>query len=75
VFRRTPFREIGRTRWTEASWMWDHPTVRITGHTSNDGDVLTARGDVQFLENLQRFIAGAPLLNEAQANEFAAPLT
>jgi phosphoglycerate dehydrogenase-like enzyme len=53
------------------SWMWTHPKIRVTGHTSNDGDGRTTRGDEQFLANLQRFLDGAPLLNEARSSEFS----
>lgn len=51
------------------SWFWDHPKVRVTSHTSNSGDGVLARSDVQFLENLRRFLAGEPLIAEAQPYE------
>ncbi|HEY2659807.1 MAG TPA: D-2-hydroxyacid dehydrogenase [Caulobacteraceae bacterium] len=53
----------------QEAWFWTHPQVRVTAHTSNGGDGLMERGDVQFLENLRRFLAGEPLLNEAARSE------
>ena len=49
--------------------MWTHPKVRISGHTSNAGNGTPGRGDVLFLENLKRYLAGEPLLNEAHKSE------
>jgi phosphoglycerate dehydrogenase-like enzyme len=51
------------------SWFWDHPKVRVTAHTSNSGDGNLGRGDELFLENLGRYLAKQPLLNEAQKSE------
>jgi phosphoglycerate dehydrogenase-like enzyme len=51
------------------SWFWDHPKVRVSAHTSNAGDGNVGRGDDLFLENLRRYLAGEPLLNEAQPRE------
>jgi phosphoglycerate dehydrogenase-like enzyme len=51
------------------SWFWDHPKVRVSAHTSNSGDGNLARGDELFLENLRRYVAGEPLLNEADPSE------
>ncbi len=51
------------------SWFWTHPKVRVTAHTSNGGLGLMDRGDAQFLENLRRFLAEEPLLNEADRSE------
>jgi phosphoglycerate dehydrogenase-like enzyme len=50
-------------------WMWDHPKIRVSGHTSNSGDGNQRRGDELFVENLRRYFAGEPLLNEAEPRE------
>lgn len=51
------------------SWLWDHPKVRVTAHTSNSGDGNLSRGDELFLENLRRYLAKETLLNEADPRE------
>jgi phosphoglycerate dehydrogenase-like enzyme len=51
------------------SWLWDHPKVRVSAHTSNSGDGNLGRGDDLFLENLRRYLAKEPLLNEAHPSE------
>ncbi|MGH6964378.1 MAG: D-2-hydroxyacid dehydrogenase [Phenylobacterium sp.] len=51
------------------SWFWDHPKVRVSAHTSNSGDGNLGRGDELFLENLRRYLAKEPLLNEAHPSE------
>jgi phosphoglycerate dehydrogenase-like enzyme len=51
------------------SWFWDHPKVRVSAHTSNSGDGNLGRGDELFLENLRRYLAEEPLLNEADPSE------
>ena len=51
------------------NWMWTRPKVRISGHTSNAGGGTPGRGDTLFLENLKRYLAGEPLLNEADKSE------
>jgi phosphoglycerate dehydrogenase-like enzyme len=51
------------------AWFWDHPKVRVTAHASSLGDGLRSRIDQLFLENLRRFRAGEPLLNEAHPSE------
>jgi len=51
------------------SWIWTHPSIRVTAHASNAGDGVLARGDAQFLENLRRFLAGEALIAEARPGE------
>lgn len=51
------------------SWHWDHPQVRMTAHCSNAGDGPPMRGALRFVDNLRRYLAGAPLINEAQRSE------
>ncbi len=53
----------------QGSWFWDHPKVRVSAHTSNSGDGNLGRGDDLFLENLRRYLAKEPLLNEADPEE------
>jgi phosphoglycerate dehydrogenase-like enzyme len=55
------------------SWFWDHPKVRVTAHSSNSGDGNLGRSDELFLENLRRYLAGQPLLNEADPAEVGLP--
>jgi phosphoglycerate dehydrogenase-like enzyme len=55
------------------SWFWDHPKVRVSAHTSNSGDGNLGRGDELFLENLRRYLAKQPLLNEADPGEVGLP--
>jgi phosphoglycerate dehydrogenase-like enzyme len=50
-------------------WIWTHPRVRVSAHTSNSGDGVQPRADDQFVENLGRYLSGDPLLNEAARAE------
>ncbi len=43
---------------------WSHSKVALTAHTSNAGSGLLARGDDLFVDNLAKYLAGKPLLNE-----------
>jgi phosphoglycerate dehydrogenase-like enzyme len=44
--------------------LWDLPNVIITPHLSGLSDLTIARTDEIFLDNLSRWMAGAPLRNE-----------
>lgn len=44
--------------------LWDMANVTVTSHTSHFGNNSELRGDLLFLENLRRYLAQAPLLNE-----------
>jgi glyoxylate/hydroxypyruvate reductase len=49
----------------EASPLWRHPRVCLTAHASGESEGQQSRNQALFLDNLERFITGAPLLNEA----------
>ncbi len=51
---------------------WDHPRVTLTGHASSIGDGLGPRGETLFLDNLDRYLTGRPLLNEADPKDVLA---
>jgi len=51
---------------------WDHPRVTLTGHASSMGDGLGPRGESLFLDNLNRYLTGQPLLNEADPKDVLA---
>jgi phosphoglycerate dehydrogenase-like enzyme len=51
---------------------WDHPRVTLTGHASSIGDGLGPRGEELFLDNLDRYLTGQPLLNEADPKDVLA---
>jgi phosphoglycerate dehydrogenase-like enzyme len=51
---------------------WDHPRVTLTGHASSIGDGLGPRGETLFLDNLERYLTGQPLLNEANPKDVLA---
>lgn len=44
--------------------LWTHPKVRLTGHTSFFGSGTGGRWVQLFLDNLPRYVAGKPLINE-----------
>ena len=46
-------------------WIWEHPKIRATSHTSHSGEGTAGRGDDLFVTNLELFLAGKPLLHEA----------
>jgi phosphoglycerate dehydrogenase-like enzyme len=51
------------------NWMWKHPKVHVSAHTSPNGSGTVRRGDELFLENLRRYLKGEPVLNEATKAE------
>ncbi len=51
---------------------WSHPKVTVTSHSSGITVGNAARNDAVFLDNLRRFMAGEPLMNEASAADVAA---
>lgn len=48
----------------EASPLWSHERVCVTGHTSAFGSGTGQRGDELFLENIAKYLNGEPLRNE-----------
>ncbi|HEY0106018.1 MAG TPA: D-2-hydroxyacid dehydrogenase [Rhizomicrobium sp.] len=54
------------------SRFWNHPRVTLTAHTSALSAGAEARAEDLFLDNLGRYIAGQPLLNEVTAAEMTA---
>jgi phosphoglycerate dehydrogenase-like enzyme len=51
------------------SWVWHHPRVLLTPHTSNAGSGMRARSTAIFLDNLQRMVADEPLLNQVSRRD------
>jgi phosphoglycerate dehydrogenase-like enzyme len=51
------------------SAFYKHPRVTLTGHASAIGSGLSERTDALFVENLGRYLSGAPLLNEASVED------
>lgn len=49
---------------------WEHPRVRVTAHTSWNGNGTIRRGDDLFLANLVRYARGEPLDMEVRASHF-----
>lgn len=57
----------------DGSWLWDHPSVTLTAHTSAGGDGRHARAADVFAANLARFVAGEPLADEVTHDTREAP--
>lgn len=57
----------------EDHWLWDHPAVVLTSHTSAGGRQRVARAAGAFAANLARWEAGEPLLDEVTADGREAP--
>lgn len=55
-----------------SSPLWDHPRVSLTAHASAIGTGLALRSDRLFIENLRRFLANQPLINEANPRDVKA---
>jgi phosphoglycerate dehydrogenase-like enzyme len=53
----------------ETSLLWTHPRVVVTAHASGESGGQQRRNQTLFLDNLERFLAGAPLLNEANPED------
>jgi phosphoglycerate dehydrogenase-like enzyme len=45
------------------SALWDAPNLLITPHTSSEYEGWVARAAEMFADNLERWLAGQPLLN------------
>lgn len=51
------------------SWVWEHPRVSLTPHTSNAGTGMRARSEANFLDNLARMVAGQPLQHRVSRSD------
>jgi D-2-hydroxyacid dehydrogenase (NADP+) len=51
------------------SWLWQHPAVIVTPHSSNLGSGMLRRSDELFLKNLERSMLGEELLNIVPLSE------
>lgn len=51
------------------SWVWTHPRVSLTPHTSNGGTGMRGRSEAIFFDNLSRMVQGKPLLNVVKRND------
>jgi phosphoglycerate dehydrogenase-like enzyme len=51
---------------------WAHPRVTLTPHSSGMSAGNAPRNDALFLDNLQRFVSGQPLLNAADPKDVLA---
>ncbi len=54
-------------------WLWDHPGVVLTPHTSAGGRQRRERAADVFADNLARYVTGQPLLDEVSAAPREAP--
>lgn len=51
--------------------LWSHPKIRMTSHTSFNGEGVRDRWDQLFLDNIGRFVHGEPLAYEVNPNDIA----
>lgn len=51
------------------SWVWEHPRVALTPHTSNAGSGMRRRSDATFLTNLEHACEGLPLQNVVRRSD------
>ncbi len=51
------------------SWVWQHPKVSLTPHTSFAGSGMRQRSTDIFIQNLQRVMNGEALVNEASEKD------
>lgn len=54
------------------SRLWNHPRLSLTAHASGLTGGQGARNQALFLDNLERYVAGQPLLNEADPRDVEA---
>lgn len=57
----------------EGHWLWTHPRVVLTSHTSAGGRQRVGRAAGLFAANLSRWVAGQPLADEVTAATREAP--
>jgi phosphoglycerate dehydrogenase-like enzyme len=57
----------------EGHWLWTHPRVVLTSHTSAGGRQRVGRAAELFAANLARWVAGDPLADEITADTREAP--
>lgn len=50
--------------------LWAHPAIRLTAHCSWAGDGVLERNDQLFIDNLENFIEGRPLMCEVDSSYF-----
>jgi phosphoglycerate dehydrogenase-like enzyme len=53
--------------------LWAHPKVSVTAHCSGVTGAQDGRNEVLFLDNLQRWLSGQPLLHEVDPKDVAEP--
>lgn len=51
------------------AWVWEHPRVALTPHTSNAGSGMRRRSEEIFVANLERMINGQPVQNQVSRRD------